>query len=294
MTPRLSPAFEAYIRPARGYPQLWRLALGCGVIVLTYLGLLVAIISAAGALAGSEAMMRTAAEAETPAGTLVLLATFLGMAVGPMLAAWLLHARAPSTLFGHAPRVLRHFAAAAALSAAIYLPPLAAWFWAFDAVPRLDPALWLTLLPLGLAGLALQTGAEELVFRGYLQQQLAARFRSPIAWMILPSLVFGVVHFDPNTAGSNAALYAAATAVFALAAADLTARTGSLGAAWGLHFANNVFAVLIVAVDGTLPGLALYTTPYSADDTGTLRLLIAGDIAVLVLAWAALRRTLGR
>ncbi len=49
----------------------------------------------------------------------------------------------------------------------------------------------------------IQTGAEELVFRGYLQQQLAARFASPLIWMVLPALIFGAVHYDPATAGPN-------------------------------------------------------------------------------------------
>jgi DNA-directed RNA polymerase subunit RPC12/RpoP len=41
-------------------------------------------------------------------------------------------------------------------------------------------------------GVLIQTGAEEVLFRGYLQQQLAARFASPIAWMVLPSAIFAL------------------------------------------------------------------------------------------------------
>lgn len=291
---RLSPAFGGFIAPARARPELWRLALGCGLSLAIYLGVLIGIFALADLMDGTGGLSGQTARAETPGGTLLLLATFLGMALGPMLAARYLHRRPIRTLFGRAPRVLRHFAAAAGLAAATYGLALGAWFAMFDATPRLDPELWLMLLPLSLAGLLLQTGAEELLFRGYLQQQLAARFRSPVAWMVLPSLVFGALHFDPATAGANALIYAAATAVFALAAADLTAATGSIGAAWGLHMVNNVFAVLIVAVDGTLPGLALFTTPYAADDTGPLRLLLLGDVAVLVLTWALIRRALRR
>ena len=33
-----------------------------------------------------------------------------------------------------------------------------------------------------------QTSSEELLFRGYLQRGLAYRFRSPLAWAVLPTL----------------------------------------------------------------------------------------------------------
>ena len=49
------------------------------------------------------------------------------------------------------------------------------------------------LLPLGIAGLFCQVFAEEVAFRGYLQTQLAARFTSPVIWMSLPALGFGLL-----------------------------------------------------------------------------------------------------
>ena len=58
--------------------------------------------------------------------------------------------------------------------------------------------LWLSFLPLAMAGILLQTGAEELLFRGYLQQQFAARFKSAGPWLILPSVLFGLAHYDPS------------------------------------------------------------------------------------------------
>ncbi len=48
-------------------------------------------------------------------------------------------------------------------------------------------ALVLLALPLGMT--ILIGYWEELVFRGYLQSQLAARFRSPLVWIVLPSLM---------------------------------------------------------------------------------------------------------
>ena len=42
--------------------------------------------------------------------------------------------------------------------------------------------------------------AEELAFRGYLMQALAARFRSPLVWWLLPALLFGAAALEPGRA----------------------------------------------------------------------------------------------
>jgi membrane protease YdiL (CAAX protease family) len=144
-----------------------------------------------------------------------------------------------------------------------------------------------------LAGVLLQTGAEEILFRGYIQQQLAARFRSPILWMILPSALFGVLHWQPDVMGDNAIYVVAAATLFGLLAADLTAKTGSLGAAWGFHFANNVVAILIVSLDGPLSGLALYTA--SVDPASPeIRPLILLDMGTTVVTWLIIRTIVSR
>ena len=290
-------AFEAFVAPARQRPELWRLGLGCVLAIAVYFAGIAVIFGAAYLIAGPEksaTLMASLAKAETPAATLILFLTFAGMALGPILAARVMHKRGAGTLFGRTPVVLRHFVLAVAVAGAIYGVTVGGWFVMFDATPGLDLSVWLAFLPLTLAGLLLQTGAEELVFRGYLQQQLAARFRSPVMWMILPAVIFGLVHYDPLTAGDNLWLIIASVTLFALVAADLTVVTGSLGAAWGFHFVNNFFAVGFIAVEGTLPGLALFVTPYAADDTGILRLLILADLATMAIAWAVLRRILRR
>jgi membrane protease YdiL (CAAX protease family) len=184
--------------------------------------------------------------------------------------------------------------AAAALVGAFYAVTVGAWSLVFDAEPGLPLRAWLALLPLTLLGILVQTGAEELVFRGYLLQQLAARFRSPLAWMVLPSILFGLVHYVPGMPGSTALILVLGATLFGLFAADLTAATGSIGAAWGFHFANNVLALAVLATDGTITGLALYLTPYTADAEGAARLALLADYALLTAAWALCRLALRR
>lgn len=290
------PAFEAFVAPARARPQLWRLILG--VVLMAAVFALVSLAAAGGlvvVLGRAEAgeILRLMLDPVAPLGTILLLSTFLGMALAPVAAARLLHGRAAATLFGPRGRTMRHFALAAALVAGLYALSILGWMAGFAPQPNLAPGLWLLLLPLGLLLVLIQTGAEEMVFRGYLMQQLAARFPHPVVFMGVPAALFGVLHFDPLTMGANAWLVVASATVFGLAAADLTRVSGSLGAAWGLHFANNCVAILVVATQGTITGLALYVTPYSVEEAAVTGPLILVDLATLVLLWAVLRWRIG-
>lgn len=289
------PAFRAFIGPATARPQLWRLLLGLIVAALIYAAVCVAVLAPAvlrqpATDAGDT--LASLVEARTPGATLLLLATFAGMALGVMVAARFLHGRRPGTLIGPASRALRDFVTAVTVVGAVYAVAVLVWAWRYDSLPGLDLGTWLPLLPLAVAGLLIQTGAEEMLFRGYLVQQLAARFRSPLIWALLPGVVFGLLHFDPVTAGGNAWLAVGAATAFGLVATDLTVVTGSLGAAWGFHFANNALAVLLLATKGTITGLALRRTPYGVDAEDGSRWLILGDIGLLVVAWLILRRIL--
>ena len=91
---------------------------------------------------------------------------------------------------------------------------------------------WLLWLPVALVAVVLQTGAEELLFRGYLQSQLAARFRSQAIWLLIPSILFGFAHFGPGLPLNAALGYVVFATLFGLMAADLTSRTGTIGDHW--------------------------------------------------------------
>jgi len=295
-----APAFESFVAPARARPAFWRLGLGAVLAAIIYLagsfGTLVAVWTATAPGTDFLTWSMQVAQPSTPFATyLVLFASFPFMALGVFLAARLLHARTPATLFGRAPVVLRHFAIGVAvtfgLTALLLLPVLLV---GFDGIPNLDPARWAMLLPLTILGVLVQTGAEELAFRGYLQQQLAARFRSPLAWLVLPSALFAVVHWNPEALGENAFLPLAVAFLFGLLAADLTAKTGSIGAAWGIHFANNFNGLALVATDGTITGLALYRTPYSASDPDLMGWSVVPSFLLLAAAWYLTRRLTAR
>ena len=290
-------AFDRFVDPARTHREIWRLIVGTGLIVVVYLIGIAAIFLMIWLMVGSEGAFTWAekmVEASTPTGVMLLMASFIAMALAPLLAVRLIHKRPVATLFGRRATVFGDFLRAAGIVLVLYAGLTTLWSIKFDAVANLSLTLWLSFLPLALLGLLIQTAAEELIFRGYLMQQLAARFRSPLVWMVLPSLAFGAVHYDPYTAGPNVWLMVGAATAFGFVAADLTRVSGSIGAAWGFHFANNMVAILFLAVDGTIPGLALYLTPYSIDDTANLPWLVLADLAVMLVAWLTLRWVLRR
>ena len=96
------PAFRVYIAPAQARSQLWRLGLGIILCILVYVAGIAAVIGVARALSHApiQSILNQLATADTPGGTLLLMATFAGVALGPMLAVRLLHRRGIGSLFG--------------------------------------------------------------------------------------------------------------------------------------------------------------------------------------------------
>ena len=284
--------FESFVRPARARPELWRLGLGLIVILAVNLAISAGVFFGLARLLGPADRLSRETLGTSPGVMVVLLFSFVGLALGTWAAARLLHGRGWRSLIGDGARARRHFLWGAALIAVLYGLALLLGHGQLELERNLSPGLWLLWLPLALVGLAVQTGAEELALRGYLQQQLAARFGSAWVWMVAPSVLFGLLHHEPGVMGANTWLVVGLTGVFGLVAADLTARSGTLGLAWGLHFANNCAALLIVAPQGPLSGLALFSVPFAADDTGPMRGLLLLDLAGLALIWALCRLAL--
>ncbi len=289
----LSPlAFDRFVAPARLRPQLWRLLLGVFVLLAVYFGWMALIGLALWAVADSAAVDRlldTVGAGSSPLALIGLLFTFVGMALGAFAAARLVHLRPVASLFGPRDLVIRDFATGLGVFVIVGLPGMVWSFFMLDITPGVSLSLWLAFLPLALIGLLIQTGAEELVFRGYLQQQLAARFASRWAWMVLPSVVFGLVHYGPDELGSSLWPILLVTGFFGLLLADLTARSGALGMAWGLHFANNFFAIMIFTTGESLDGLALFRLPFSASDTEVILPYLGLDVLGLILVWSICR-----
>ncbi|WP_095587304.1 CPBP family intramembrane glutamic endopeptidase [Actibacterium ureilyticum] len=285
------PEFQAMVQPARLYPQIWRLLLGLLLMMFVFLGFFAMMAVVAYPIVGPLnyfGFIQSLQKPVTIGTTLFVLISFIGMFLAPIIAAPACHLRPAGTLFGPRGETLRGFGLTVLVLAPIYAGLAAAAWWFIGPEPNMALGTWLRLLPLAALLVLIQVTAEELIFRGYLPQQLAARFNARWVWMGIPSLVFAALHYNPE-AGATAWLIVLTTFLFALIAMDLTERTGSLGVAIGLHFVNNLSALLFLSVKGTITGLALYVTPFGVAEASALGGSIAIDLLMLFLIWRLLR-----
>ncbi|MGR3501815.1 CPBP family intramembrane glutamic endopeptidase [Pseudaestuariivita sp.] len=284
--------------PARPSAELWRVFMGVALIVLVYIALGMLVMFTLARLFGETGFEELTAEmtgAQTPLGTIVQLMWIGMMTIPVMLVTVLLHNRSISSLFGPPSAALAGFLRVTLITFAAafliwILPPSE---YRVTPVPALDRSVWVMLLPVSLMAILVQVLAEEIVFRGYLQQQLAARFDHWLVWMCVPAALFAALHYSEDF-GPNTWLVVAWAFAFGCAAADLTARSGTLGAAIALHFVNNVITILIVAPNGRFDALALYHLPVDLADASLLRPMILIDLVVLICLWVAARIALRR
>jgi len=289
-------AHETLVAPARPTAALGRLVAGIAMTMALFLALSILWTGLLPAVFGAgewARMVPGVASATTPAGVLINLFTFVLLIAALALSLRAVHRRGLLSLVGPLPEALWQFRrallAVAALYAVLALVPLPE---TMAPERNLAPGTWALFLPLAVVGLFCQVFAEEVAFRGYLQSQLAARFTSPVMWLGLPALAFGLLHFDTGTYGANGWLVTIWAIGFGLAAADLTARFGTLGPATALHLVNNFSAILVAAPEGQFDGLALYAFPFSLDDAAAVAAVLPADMLMLLCSWLAIRLAL--
>ena len=286
---------DRFVAPARLRPQVWRLVLGLGLILVVYLvwmAVIGLIVTLAVGVTGAEQALGQMGVGSTPLSILVLMLTFAGLILGTFAAVRWVHKRPIASLFGPRALLLRDFGVAFGVFMAVSAPGIV-WVLASGTLtPGVPLTTWVIYAVPVLLGLLLQTGAEEIVFRGYLQQQLAARFAARWVAFVIPSILFGLLHYAPDQMGQGTWLLVGLTGFFGLLMADLTARSGALGLAWGMHFGNNILAILIFTTGEALDGVALFRLPFSMTDPSSILGLLLADLAGIVLVWAVLRRYL--
>lgn len=288
---------EVLVGAARARPELWRVFAGCSVIFSTAMLLsslasfvMWFILQTPGQDLTQEAM------GQTPLSLLLLLGGFVFLTLGTAVAVRLLHDRSLMSVIGPPNAVVRDFLKVfrALLVLGVVVALLPPYNVGALMTPNLAFSTWLFLLPLSLLALLIQTSAEEIVFRGYLQQQLAARFSSPLLWVCVPSALFAFGHYLPVEAGGNAVFVAAWAGLFGVLMADLTARAGNLGPAIAVHFANNLSAIVLVSLPDSLSGLSLYTIDIELSDPGALQTWLPIDFAMMILMWLTARLVIRR
>ncbi len=260
---------DFYAAPGTARPGLWRMAVGIAVVVAGWLGWTVVIMGAfvvyqlAGGLGITESLTALSSLLATTSPTAVIfqLATFAGIWPATWVALKLLHGQPFGTLLSPEGRMRWGDFGRGLL--------LAAGFWAITMLVGLAIVgtpertdLPLSVWALAFAPLAVmvfvQASGEELIFRGYILQQLAARWRNPLVWAALPAFLFGLAHYSSGSELGVGWHYVVVTLLFGLAAAALVWRTGSLAAAMGLHTGMNLFSLSGVGLKGVIEGTQLF------------------------------------
>ncbi|HVY90607.1 MAG TPA: CPBP family intramembrane glutamic endopeptidase [Hyphomonadaceae bacterium] len=300
-----SPTFRQWLTPALGgRSKLWRTVFGAiGVLIIwgawTGLAILAGILSGYVTRDGMRSLMGEGGVEQSYDDAvklgLVLLATFAGLWLGVIVVVKAWHWRRVTGVISFNGRVdWRQFGAGAAIAAGYllvgFVTSVATGHPPFRTNVELLP--WLATLAPMCVLLLIQTTGEELFFRGYLVQQLAARFRHPLVWALIPAVAFGFGHYANG--GNDVAYsvyYVIATIMFGLISTVCLWRTGSLSASFGLHFANNVAAFLIAGPEGGPgPGTTLWAWTGTDVTSGAVWDLITlfALLAFVASPWAPL------
>jgi membrane protease YdiL (CAAX protease family) len=129
-----------------------------------------------------------------------------------------------------------------------------------------------------LAGLVIQTGFEELLFRGLIMQFLMRIIRfAPVA-IIIQALLFGVMHLA-NIDAWNSNIWGIAPYVLAGISYGYAAwRNGSLLVSAALHFVNNAGAVYLIGAKGDV---IKTVAPWLIDALTIQQATVSGVIVVI-------------
>lgn len=106
---------------------------------------------------------------------------------------------------------------------------------------------FLISLVLMLIFMPIQTGIEEVIFRGYLIQGLSQIFKNGIIPLLITSILFGLAHMsNPEVSAYGWPIMLSYFICFALFMGALTLLDEGLELAFGIHFANNIISSVLI------------------------------------------------
>ena len=281
---------DRFIAPAIPKRNWWRILLGLVVVIALWLvGTIVVLlaytlvnIADSGDPDAALLVMEQIMDGGDPVAILVMLLTFLGVWLGVFFTSFIIHQRPFMTLFApdhgiYVGQFMRGFLLALAFAGISIL--LSIVFVGAPA-PDLSGDRWAVFIVPLLAFVFIQATAEELIFRGYLLQQLGALSRNWLVWAVIPSLLFGLIHYNSDLPNYGGVYYVLITFLMGLAFSVLVWRTGTLWAAAGLHVGINIMGLGVVGTEGILAGTQLWL--FEKDDMiGLMQLDLLVTIALL-------------
>lgn len=291
MLPQKTEKFNDYTACAGPYCEPWRTAFGVLLIVGVFAGggyvivKLAIYIAESVSLGAGYVIIFEMALGSTPRAVLIALSLIAFILPGLWLVLKYLHHRSLLSLIAPTGKVhWKHYNLAIVFILVFSLITSLPVYFNSEFSQQLSLAEWLPWLAPALLLLFLQTTTEELLFRGYLMQQLAARFHSRWVWWVLPAVIFGAFHYSPLH-GENTWLVVGATILTGLILGDITARFGDLSIAMGLHFANNLTVIFLLGVPGQVSGLSLFLHDFNVQDTDAMRVGILSSSGLMLATY---------
>jgi membrane protease YdiL (CAAX protease family) len=146
------------------------------------------------------------------------------------------------------------------------------WSW--------DPVAMAPFLVVALTLLPIQTTAEELFFRGWLQQWLDNGKKKQWMIAILGGALFALPHLaNPEVSGNDVYFPIISYGAVGFMLAWTTFRDKTLEIAIGAHFANNFLGSILVSTeDSSIPSPSLFTTPDVAWAPAAISAVVIADL----------------
>lgn len=118
---------------------------------------------------------------------------------------------------------------------------------------QFNPISFVILIIISVLLIPFQTTFEELLFRGYLAQGLAAWTRNRWIVLIIPTLVFGLMHaFNPEVKEYGFWVAMPQYWLFGLLFGLITILDDGIELAMGVHAANNIFSSILVTTKSSV------------------------------------------
>ena len=152
---------------------------------------------------------------------------------------------------------------------------------------RFEPVKFFILLALALLFIPLQSSCEEFLFRGYLAQGVASWTKSRWWALIIPSLLFGLLHSaNPEIKEYGFLIMMAQYLFFGFMLGFMSIMDDGIELAMGVHVVNNLFSAVFVTFKGTaLQTYALFEITEVNPTKEIIPLIISGIILLAIFAY---------
>jgi len=174
------------------------------------------------------------------------------------------------------------FVLLSAYSLVAHLTGIEEFHWNFN------PNGFIGLILVAIVIIPLQTGFEEVLFRGYLMQGIARLTLTRWVPLIVTTLIFGSLHYaNPEVKEYGAWMVMPQYLWFGLFFGICTIMDNGLELAWGAHTINNIFGTLFVTQEASaIPTKALFSITKYSPSFDILALVAIS----LIFIWLAAKR----